>query len=118
MTQLSPANGDAPAEPLVSPRPLKIRPELQALPRCCPEHRDWPTLADHLLAEFPEINISDIVRQLQAARDAVQDVGLVGSDALQTAELIARQQLLLLGGRLQDMARLDPERHDRGPSLA
>jgi hypothetical protein len=85
--------------------------------RCCNEHQDWPTLAEHLLSEFPEINITGSVRQLQAARDAVQDIGMDDADALHTAELIARQQLLLLAGRLQDMARLDPERHIHRPTV-
>jgi hypothetical protein len=110
MTQVFATDGDTPVLPRQS---LKVRPEVQQIPRCCPAHDDWPTLADHLLAEFPEINITDIVRQLQAARDAVRDMGLEAQDALQTAELITRQQLLLLCGRLQDMARLDPERHER-----
>lgn len=79
---------------------------------------DWPSLAEYLLAEFPDVEITDVVRQLQAARAAVADVGLVAQDALQTAELIARQQLLLLSGRLQDMARLDPERHSRGEPVS
>jgi hypothetical protein len=116
MTQLSSPDHDAPTEPSPVRPTLAIRPEVQCMTRCCTEHPDWPTLAEHLLGEFPEINIADIVRQLQAARDAVQDIGMDARDALHTAELIARQQLLLLAGRLQDMARLDPERHVHRPA--
>jgi hypothetical protein len=113
LTQVFSADSDAAGEAATLRPTLKVRPEIQQLPRCCPEHHDWPTLAEHLLDEFPEVDITDVVRQVQAARDAVQDVGLQAQDALDTAELIARQQLLLLSGRLQDMARLDPERHER-----
>lgn len=114
MTYVLPADDHLSAKALIAPQPSgKARPDAQRLPRCCDEHPDWPTLAEHLLVEFPEVGISDIVRQVDAARDAVRGVGLDGSDALQTAELIARQQLMLLAGKLPEMARLDPERHRR-----
>jgi hypothetical protein len=86
---------------------------LEPLPRCCPSHDDWPTLGQHLVDEFPEIALADIVRELGQAKAAVVDMALPHEDALDTAELIARHQLLLLGGRIEDVARLDPERHVR-----
>jgi hypothetical protein len=79
--------------------------------RCCTTHPDWPTLAQHLVDEFPEVGIGDVVREIAHAKSAVEQVDLGESDALHTAELIARQQLMLLCGRSIDTARLDPERH-------
>jgi hypothetical protein len=87
--------------------------EVQPLPRCCPSHQDWATLAQHLVDGFPELAIGDVVRQLRAARDAVTDAALAEADALEMAELIARQQLHLLAGHAPDVARLNPERHER-----
>lgn len=87
-----------------------------AAARCCPEHPDWPTLAQHLCDDFPDATITDIVREVGRARDAVEGLGLSDDDAIETGEAIARNQLSLLTGRLVDVARLDPERHDRAGS--
>jgi hypothetical protein len=84
-----------------------------ALPRCCDRHDDWPTLARHLVNDFPELSARDVVRELRTARDAAAATGLADNDSLHIAETIARHQLLLRSGRTGDMARLDPERHDR-----
>jgi hypothetical protein len=70
-------------------------------------------LAQHLVDEFPELPIGDVVRQLRTAREAASITGLSEPEALEMAELIARQQLRLLTGRTPDVARLNPERHDR-----
>jgi hypothetical protein len=83
------------------------------LTRCCQRHEDWATLAQHLADDFSDVTLNDIVRAVGAAHRAVLDVGLAGDDALEVGELIARQQLALLTGRLPDIARLDPERHRR-----
>lgn len=85
----------------------------ERLPRCCPTHPDWATLSQHLLDEFSEIAIGDIVREVRRAKDAVEQVSLDPADALLTGELIARHQLSMLCGRLTEVARLDPERHAR-----
>jgi hypothetical protein len=79
--------------------------------RCCPRHPDWPTLAAHLVEAFPELAVGDVVRELRRAKQAVDDVGLDLDEALDTAELITRQQLMMLTGRSTESARLDPERH-------
>jgi hypothetical protein len=91
-----------------------LQSEIERLPRCCPSHDDWPILAEHLLSEFPEINIADIVRELRVARDAAESCGFEPADALHVGEVIVRQQLSMLAGRVPDLARLDPERHNRG----
>jgi hypothetical protein len=72
---------------------------------------DWPTLAQNLVDEFPDVRIGDVVREIARAKSAVEQVALDDHDALHTAGLIVRQQLLLLSGRSTDTARLDPERH-------
>jgi hypothetical protein len=79
--------------------------------RCCPSHPDWPTLATHLVEGFPELAVGDVVRELRRAKQAVEQVDLDPADSLDTAELITRQQLMLLSGRATESARLDPERH-------
>jgi hypothetical protein len=84
--------------------------------RCCPRHSDWPTLAQHLLDEFPDATITDIVREVRSARDAVEGLGMDAEDAVAIGEAIARNQLSLLTGRAVDVARLDPERHARTSS--
>jgi hypothetical protein len=83
--------------------------------RCCPSHADWPTLAQHLLDEFPDATITEIVREVRRARDAVENLGMDNAEAVGVGEAIARNQLGLLTGRVVDVARLDPERHDRRP---
>lgn len=85
----------------------------ERLPRCCSHHPDWPTLSQHLVAEFSEIAIGDIVREVRRAKVAVEHVNLEPSEALITGELIARHQLAMLSGRVTEVARLDPERHAR-----
>jgi hypothetical protein len=81
--------------------------------RCCPRHPDWPTLAQHLLDEFPDATITDVVREVRRARDAVEGLGMDDGEAVGVGEAIARNQLSLLSGRVVDVARLDPERHVR-----
>lgn len=85
----------------------------EQLPRCCPSHPDWPTLTQHLADEFPEVTIGDLVREVGRAKEAVEHVSLDSTEALAIAELIARHQLLMLSGRMTEVARLDPERHAR-----
>ena len=82
-----------------------------SITRCCPSHADWPTLAAHVVEDFPELAVGDVVRELTRAKRAVDDIDLDAADALDTAELIARQQLRLLAGHTNETARLDPERH-------
>lgn len=85
----------------------------ERLPRCCPNHPDWPTLSQHLVGEFPEIATGNVVREVARAKQAVEQVGLEPAEAVTIGELIVRHQLLLLAGRVAEVARLDPERHAR-----
>ena len=90
----------------------------EAMPRCCPQHDDWPTLSEHLLVDFPRLPVGDIVGEVRAAKRAVATVGLPDGEALEVGELIARHQLMIIAGSRSDVARLDPERHVRTRELA
>lgn len=81
--------------------------------RCCERHTDWTQLAEHLFLDFNDVRAGQVIRELRRAKFAVEEVGLDESDALAVGELITRHQLLLLSGRIDDAARLDPERHTR-----
>jgi hypothetical protein len=64
------------------------------IPRCCAVHPDWPTLAQHLLNDFPTATISQVVQEMRTARDQVDPIGLAAADALLIAELKVRHRLL------------------------
>jgi len=85
----------------------------ERLPRCCPTHPDWATLSEHLVDDFPDLATGDVVREVARAKQAVEQVSLEPADAVAIGELIVRHQLLLLSGRVAEVARLDPERHVR-----
>ena len=80
-------------------------------------HPDWPTLSQHLVADFAELSVTDVIREVRHAKEAVATAGMTASDGLLTGELIARHQLMLLAGRIDDMARLDPETHNRAAQM-
>ena len=92
--------------------------DLMPLPRCCDSHDDWRTLAEHLVKDFTGLPAGDVLRELTNAKAAVTGFALDDVEALSIAELMARHQLMLLTGQVQDIARLDPERHARRPSNA
>lgn len=83
------------------------------LRRCCPQHDDWRTLAEHLVAEFTTLAAGDVLQELARAKNAVATFGLSEAEQLGVAELMARHQLLMTTGTVRDIARLDPERHRR-----
>lgn len=86
--------------------------------RSCDQHRaDWPSAAQHLVDDFPDLPLVDVVRELRRAKDAIDESGL-DEDAVAVGEIIARQQLLMLAGRVADAARLDPQRHLRANARA
>lgn len=85
----------------------------ERLPRCCPRHESWSTLAQHIADAFPQVDLADITRELRNAREAVDSFD-VGEDALEMAELIARYRLMVVTGEIAESAKLDPQRHARG----
>lgn len=68
------------------------------MPRCCPSHRDWATLAEHLLGYFTDVPASAVISELRLARDAVELFDLTLPDALDCAELIVRQRVISATG--------------------
>ena len=90
------------------------REDMAPLRRCCPQHDDWPTLTEHLVADFRTLPADDVLKELARAKSAVAAFGLSESEQLSVAELMTRHQLLLATGDVRDIARLDPERHVRG----
>lgn len=99
-----------PVQPLTYPSDSS---DAEALPRCCETHPDWPTLSQHLLEDFPDLPIDDLVREVRRAKDAVERVSLPSEEALAIGELIIRHQLMMRAGQVREVARLDPERHRR-----
>lgn len=83
---------------------------VEKLTRCCARHHDWPTLYEHLCKAFVALE-TEVCTELCRARAAIELFGLDQRDALWIAELIVRNQLLLLRGDAAETARLDPERH-------
>lgn len=75
-------------------RPRVLRPGMAPIPRCCADHPDWPTLLEHLLNDFPNATISQVVREGRLAREQVDHLGFAESDARLIAELIMRRRLL------------------------
>ena len=92
--------------------------EMQPLRRCCSEHDDWRTLAEHLISDFRSLPAGDVLQELARAKSAVTAFGLSDSEQLGVAELMTRHQLMLLTGEVRDIARLDPERHVRSDQSA
>ncbi len=85
----------------------------QRLPRCCPSHRDWLTLRDHLARQFPTVQGQRVEDEIDRARAAVEMFDLTECEQVPTAELIVRHNLMLLTGQVTDSVRFDPETHVR-----
>jgi hypothetical protein len=79
-----------------SPRylPRILQAGMAPIPRCCASHPDWPTLAQHLLNDFPAATISEVIREMRNARGQAERAGLTEPDGLLVAELITRHRLL------------------------
>jgi hypothetical protein len=65
-------------------------------PRCCESHTSWPDLVQHLIAAFPQVEPAEVVDIVARARRAEEEFGLPDEERLETAELIARHQLIQL----------------------
>lgn len=83
------------------------------LERCCPHHADWTMLRAHLVASFPRLDPVAVGAEVDRARAAVERFGLMTPEGIDTAEMVARNQLLLVTGERSDNSRLDPEIHQR-----
>jgi hypothetical protein len=75
------------------------RPATTPIHRCCPTHRDWVSLACHLLADFSDVPARAILGELTQAKHASQFFELQHADALACAELIVRYRVLSASGR-------------------
>ncbi|MDQ1746776.1 MAG: hypothetical protein QOD07_1039 [Frankiaceae bacterium] len=69
------------------------------IPRCCTTHSDWAGLARHLVADFGGVPTKAIVDELSHAKRACQLFQLGNQDALDCAELIVRNRVLIATGR-------------------
>lgn len=87
-------------------QPLAGRPIV--MPRCCPSHRDWATLAEHLLGYFTDVPASAVISELRLARDAVELFDLEMEDALDCAELIVRQRVISATGSMAPSSGAEP----------
>jgi hypothetical protein len=75
------------------------RPVASPIHRCCPTHRDWISLAYHLLAEFSDVPARAVIDELTQAQHASRLFQLENADALDCAELIVRYRILSASGR-------------------
>jgi hypothetical protein len=79
------------------------------LPRCCRHHANWTALAGHLVTAFPRLDEATVCEEVERARAAVKRFGLHGTEGMDTAEAVARNQMMLLTGQRIDNSRLRPE---------
>jgi hypothetical protein len=84
---------------------------IKRLPRCCSEHGDWQTLADHICRDFPTVESEQVLRSLIEAQHVTRRFNLEAADALDVGELMVRHRLMLTAGLLSDVARTDPQTH-------
>jgi hypothetical protein len=82
-------------------------------PRCCESHASWSDLVQHLIAHFHQVDPGEVIDILSRARRAGAEFGLAEDEQLETAEVIARNQLLQLTDQSPPSPRLDPESHRR-----
>lgn len=69
------------------------------IPRCCPAHLDWRTLARHLFADFADVPIQEVFEALRQAKHAGEYFELSAADALYCAEVMVRYRVLVDTGR-------------------
>jgi len=74
------------------------------IPRCCPAHHDWRTLARHLFADFADVPTQEIFEELRHAKHAGEFFDLSAADALDCAELMVRYRVLIANGRMTTSA--------------
>ena len=70
----------------------------EVIQRCCPTHRDWMSLAQHLVADFGDVPKRSVIDELVRARRAGELFQLARADALDCAELIVRNRVISATG--------------------
>jgi hypothetical protein len=85
--------------------------ESVAAQRCCASHLNWAVLAEHLIRGFPQITAGEVLDILLRTQRAEEAFGLSEAERLETAETVARYQLMQLTGQLPALVRLDPRHH-------
>jgi hypothetical protein len=70
------------------------------IPRCCPAHLDWRTLAGHLFADFSDVPTQALLEELRRARYAGEFFDLSAADTLDCAELMVRYRVLIANGQI------------------
>jgi hypothetical protein len=88
-------------------------PESVAAQRCCESHTNWTVLAEHLIRSFPQIEAGEVLDILIRTQRSEEAFGLPEAERLDTAETVARHQLMQLTGQTAPVAHLDPEQHQR-----
>lgn len=78
---------------------------------CAHRHADWFAVVQHLVDDFPEVRLADIIREVCRGKDAVERAGLDASGELSIGEGIARRRLLLVVGRALAARCADREMH-------
>lgn len=69
------------------------------IPRCCPHHRDWATLVEHLLVDYTDVPAWSIIDELSRAMQGGELMRLELPDAIDCVELIVRQRIISATGR-------------------
>jgi hypothetical protein len=73
------------------------------IPRCCATHSNWESLARHLIADFTDVPTHAIIDELSQAKRASELFELANQDALDCAELIVRNRVLIATGQLPSL---------------
>lgn len=80
-------------------------PTSSPLRRCCPVHRDWGTLARHLVTDLDGVPSKAVAAELQQARHAAMLFRLELADALDCAEILVRYRVGVATGTAPGQAR-------------
>lgn len=70
------------------------------IPRCSGTHSDWESLTRHLITDFNDVPTEAIINELSQAKRATELFDLGHQDALDCAELIVRNRVLIATRRL------------------
>lgn len=79
---------------------------------------NWSAICEQLITAFPQVPVGEVILEVARARSGVSLFGLEEPEQLTAVEAMARHGLMLATGQLEDVARLDPQRHGRRRSTA